>query len=90
MKKYASGLAVAALLTGCGGGGSDVGAIGSTTTTLPTTTTVEAPGAASSSTDAFVGKVREVVNASSEDARPIAIDSIAVTMPEDTKPGPIS
>jgi ABC-type glycerol-3-phosphate transport system substrate-binding protein len=90
MKYYLPGLAMAALLAGCGGGGSDGADAAGTTTTLPTTTTVEAPAATPSSADPFIAKVVEVIKASSEDARAVQIDSIAITAPEEAMPEPFS
>lgn len=80
MKKHLLWIAAAGVLTGCGGGGSGGGE--SATSTQPSST--------ASTADAFVSRVMSIIGSTSDDAKPVPMESITVTKPEDTKPVPIS
>lgn len=73
-------LAVATALGACGGGAGD-GQTGMTTTdpTIPNPPVL----------DAFFAAVQALVGDSSDSAEPVAVDSVAVTMPENGEPRPL-
>jgi hypothetical protein len=72
-------VAVALALGACGGSGGG----GQTSTTPPTTD----PGTPSLPVvDAFFAAVQALIGDSSETAEPVAVDTVAVTMPEDGEP----
>ena len=72
-------LAVATALGACGGAGD--GQTGMTTTdpTIPSPPVL----------DAFFAAVQALVGDGSDSAEPVAVDSLAVTMPEDGEPRPL-
>ena len=73
-------LAVAAALGACGGGAGDA-----QTGMATTDATIPSPPLL----DAFVTAVQALVGDSSDTAEPVAVDSVAVTMPEDGEPRPL-
>lgn len=73
-------LAVATVLAACGGGG---GGDGQADMTPPTTDPgIPVPPVL----DAFFAAVQALVGDSSDTAEPAAVDTVAVTMPEDGEP----
>jgi hypothetical protein len=69
-------LLTAVALAGCGGGGSDDG---------NNVSQVSNPGAS----DAFFTRVLALIGNSADNAEPVAIDDVAVTMPNDIEPAPL-
>lgn len=69
-------LALVLLLTACGGSGGSGGSVTPPVVVPPPVTMV----------DAFYSAVLALIGASPEDKEPVAIDSVAVTTPENTEP----
>lgn len=78
MKKLALIAALALTLSACGGS--------SHTKSSPPE---PAPAAPVSMIDAFFAAVRSLVSSAPDDSEPVAIDSTAVTAPENSEPEPV-
>jgi hypothetical protein len=86
MKNYLPILALAVLLSACGGSGNngnsssaDGGNTGGTAN----------GGAASASADGFIAKVAALVKTLADGMEPAAVDGVTATAPEDSVPTPI-
>jgi hypothetical protein len=67
-------------IAGCGGSGADAG--------VKVNTSIDTANVQLS--DAFVGKVLQLISTTTEHDEPNAIESISVTSPDNTEPVPIS